>query len=269
VYAPVRSRLEKIIDETPMIRTYVLRPEEPVPFGTGQFIELTLPGAGEAPFTPSSEPGEHETLSVSVMNTEGRVTTALQDVELGLDMGVRGPLGHGYPLEEFEKKDILVVGGGCGMAPLRSLIYALLAEPKRFGRVILRYGAKKPADLLYRKEFTKWGKRTGVDVQLTVDEGNRSWKGNVGVVTTILEDLDLKPKRTVGVVCGPPIMMKFATLKLVELGLDPGNIHLSMERNMSCGLGMCGHCRIGSFYVCRDGPVLRYADLEGEPELWA
>lgn len=252
-----------------MIRTYVLRPEEPVPFDTGQFIELTVPGAGEAPFTPSSEPGAHETLAVSVMNTEGRVTTALLDVEAGVDLGVRGPLGHGYPLGEFESKDVLIVGGGCGMAPLRSLIYALLAEPKRFGRIMLRYGAKTPADLLYRKEFARWGKRAGVDVRLTVDKGDGAWQGNVGVVTTILDDLELDPKRTVGVVCGPPIMMKFATLKLAELGLAPESIHLSMERNMSCGLGMCGHCRIGPFYVCRDGPVFRYADLKEESELWA
>lgn len=252
-----------------MIRTYVLRPGEPLSFDTGQFIELTVPGAGEAPFTPSSEPGEHETLAVSVMDTGGRVTGALRDVEAGADLGVRGPLGHGYPLDEFELKDVLIVGGGCGMAPLRSLVYALLAEPKRFGRIILRYGARTPADLLYRKEFARWGRRAGVDVQLTVDRGNGGWEGNVGVVTTILENLDLEPGRTVGVVCGPPVMMKFATLKLVELGLPDDRIHLSMERNMSCGLGLCGHCRIGSFYVCRDGPVLRYADLKGDPELWA
>jgi NAD(P)H-flavin reductase len=242
-----------------------LRPEQEFSFAAGQFIELGLAGIGEAPFTPSSDPNIKDRLEVTVMNV-GRLTKQLHSLNKDARVGMRGPFGEGYSLDEFKGREIVIVGGGVGLAPLRSLLFSLLFELEQYKKVLLRYGARSPKDTLYPKFLSKWSQK--IDVVNTVDAAEPGYKGNVGLVTTILKDLPVEAKQAVSVVCGPPIMMKFATLKLIDLGFKPENIYLSMEKNMSCGLGKCGHCRIGRYYVCKDGPVFTYDKLKGIPDIW-
>ncbi|MFH1640724.1 MAG: FAD/NAD(P)-binding protein [Candidatus Omnitrophota bacterium] len=267
IYSPKEARVEDIITESPTIKTFVLRPKEPFEFRTGQFIELTLPGIGEAPFTPSSDPNIKDKIDVTIMNV-GKVTSLLHASSRDISLGIRGPYGKGYPLDKFEGKDILIVGGGVGLAPLRSLLFTLFAGIDKYNKVVLRYGARTPDDIIYKESIPHWVKKKKVDVVTTVDVGSPKWKGNVGLVTTILKDLPVDMKKAVSIVCGPPIMMKFVTLKLLDLGFKPDDIYLSMEKNMSCGLGKCGHCRIGSYYVCKDGPVFTYEQLKETHNIW-
>ncbi len=267
IYRPIEVRVEDIIVETPTIKTFVLRPIEPFNFQTGQFIELTLPGAGEAPFTPSSDPDVKDKIDVTIMNV-GRVTSLLHTLPKNTSLGLRGPYGKGYPLDKFAGKDILIVGGGVGLAPLRSLLFSLFNQIDRYNKVVLRYGARTSGDIVYRNSLPNWAKRKKVDIVTTVDVGDPTWKGNVGLVTTILKDLPVDLAQAVSIVCGPPIMMKFTTLKLLDLGFKPQDIYLSMEKNMSCGLGKCGHCRMGRYYVCKDGPVFTYEQLKDIYDIW-
>jgi len=263
-YLPVRGELEAIVDETPTIRTFRIRPERPVPFEAGQFVDLTVPGVGEAPFTPSSSPGVTDTIEITIARV-GRVTDALHRLEPGAEVWVRGPLGEAYPLDRFRGREMLIAGGGCGVGPLRALIYRVLEEPGRYAGVRLRYGARTPDDIVFKAALgSEWCARRDLDVLLTVDRPTPEWTGHVGVLPALLEPsrLDCDPARGVAVVCGPPLMMKFTTLKLLERGYAPGDIYLSMERNMSCGVGKCGHCRLGRWYVCREGPVLTYEQVQ-------
>ncbi len=267
-YAYIESEILDIIEETPNIKSFVLKPKEEIGFRTGQFMDITVPGLGEAPFTPSSNHNVKERLDFTIMNV-GRITRVLHEMKKGEVVGVRGPYGLGYPLDDFKGKELLIVGGGVGLAPLRSLLYALFNEIDKYKRVLLKYGAKTPKDMVYKDEIDSWKKKAKhVDVELTVDVGDGTWKGNVGLVTTILKDLKLKMENAKAIVCGPPIMMKFATFKLLDLGFQPENVYLSMEKNMSCGIGKCGHCRIGPFYACKDGPVFTYDKLKDLPGIW-
>ena len=266
-YQSIEANLEDVIVETPTIKTFVLRPKQKMQFKTGQFVEVNIPGLGEAPFTPSSDPKIDNRLDVTIMNV-GRVTQKLHTLPKNTTLGLRGPYGKGYPLDEFENKEILIVGGGVGLAPLRSLIFTLFGERSRYKKILIRYGARTPADILYKSSISAWGKKKDVNLRVTVDKGESGWKGNVGLVTTILEDLPTNIKKAAAIVCGPPIMMKFVTFKLLEIGFNPGNIYLSMEKNMSCGLGKCGHCRLGKYYVCKDGPVFTYSQIKDIHDIW-
>ncbi|MEE4294296.1 MAG: FAD/NAD(P)-binding protein [Xanthomonadales bacterium] len=274
LYMPIPAVIEKIEVETPEIKTFRLRPEKPVPFRAGQFVELFLPGFGEAPFTPSSSPKITDTMEITIMRA-GRVTAALHEMAEGDELGVRGPMGRAYPIEEFKGKDILVVGGGCGVGPLRSLLLDLVDERDQYEKVTVRYGAKTHESIVFRDAQARgWdvgGNGAGpLDVVLTVDQEHPDWDGHVGVITTILtpEYLAKPPDDGIAVMCGPPIMMKFGTDALLERGYRPQNIYLSMERNMSCGIGQCGHCRLGKYYICKDGPVFTYEEVQGNPRLW-
>jgi len=268
-YRPVRAVLEEVVDETPSIKTFRLKLDEPIRWVTGQFVEVAVPGLGEAPFTPSSNPKDADRLEVTVMKA-GLVTERMHELEAGAVLGVRGPLGKGYPLDRFAGRPLLIVGGGVGFAPLRSLIYALLNEKGRFPRIVTCYGAKAPPDLVYRRTYDEWRKIDGFELHVTVDREAPGWDGHVGVVTTLLDrdEVRLDPAGMPAVVCGPPIMMKFGTIKLLELGFKEDSIYLSMEKNMSCGVGKCGHCRLGPFFVCKDGPVLTYAQVKKERAIW-
>ena len=266
-YRPIETEVLEIISETPTIKTIKLKPKEEVSFTTGQFIELTIPGVGEAPFTPSSRPAVKDTMEVTVMKV-GKVTEKIHQLEKGGIVGLRGPFGQGYPLGEFKDKEILVVGGGCGFAPLRSLMYSLFDMRGEIKKLLFRGGCKTPQELVYRSETEQWAKRDDLDLRLTVDVGSSEWKGHVGLVTTILDKLDMDCQSGIGIVCGPPIMMKFATKKLLEMGFKDENLYLSMEKNMSCGIGKCGHCRIGPYYACKDGPVFTYDKIKGSPQIW-
>ena len=269
-YMPIPAKIEAIVEETPNIKTFTIRPEQPIPFKAGQFMELTVPGLGEAPFTPSSSPAVSDHMEITIMRV-GKVTERLHSMASGADVGIRGPLGQPYPLDDFHGREVLIVGGGVGLAPLRALLFALFEEMDRYKKIIVRYGARTPSDLVYRGALDEaWGKGDSLDLMVTVDEGDETWTGHKGVVTTILEEAKLTSDVTngVAVVCGPPIMMRFATLSLLELGYARKNIYLSMEKNMSCGVGKCGHCRLGPYYACKDGPVFSYDKIESLPKIW-
>jgi NAD(P)H-flavin reductase len=267
-YQPINGEIVEIIDESPTIKSFVVVPEEPFPFETGQFVELTVPGEGEAPFTPSSSPSDTEKMEITIMRA-GRVTALLHECKKGQKVGIRGPFGTGYPVDDFVGKEVYIVGGGVGLAPIRSLFLTLVDRIKEFKSVVCRFGAKTPDDYIYRNAlFGAWQNIKGVNMRLTVDQANGEWKGDVGVVTTILQADDVKIKKAVAVVCGPPIMMRFATLKLLEFGFPAENIYLSMEKNMSCGIGKCGHCMLGKYYVCKDGPVFTYEQIKKYPDIW-
>ncbi len=267
-YCPVKAKITGIIEESPTIKTFALKPERAVPFKTGQFVELAVPGVGEAPFTPSSNPKETETMEVTIMNV-GRVTARLHSMKSGDIIGVRGSYGKGYPIEDFEGKEILIVGGGVGLAPLRSLILEILNDIGRYEKIVIKYGARSPQDIIYKNELKKWTEDKRLDVEVTVDKGDQTWSGKVGLITTLLKkDMGIDISKSIAVVCGPPIMMKFSTFRLVELGYRASNIYLSMEKNMSCGIGKCGHCRIGPYYACKDGPVFTYETIKKYHTIW-
>lgn len=267
IYKPLKAKLTEVIDESPLIKTFVLVPEEKFSFGTGQFIELSVDGIGEAPFTPSSSPLITDKLEVTVMKT-GYVTKVMHNLKPGAVMGIRGPYGRGYPVEKFFGKEVLILGGGCGLAPIRSLLYALENVNDKLEKVILCYGSKTPADCVYKPLFVRLNKIDKFETLLTVDKPDEEWEGSVGVVTNLLSKTRINIKNSLAVVCGPPIMMKFGTIRLLEMGYEEDQIYLSMEKNMSCGLGKCGHCMMGKFFVCKDGPVFTYSELRNTPDIW-
>jgi len=270
VYKPITANIVEVITETPTIKTFVVRPKRAIPFKAGEFMEVTVPGVGEAPFTPSSSPSVTDTIDFTIMKV-GRVTEAIHNMQKGDLVGVRGPFGKGYPLDAWKGKEILIVGGGVGGAPLRALFLALTERLDDFKKILYCYGARTPKDIVYKKQIMEeWPKidPKKIEIRLTVDEGDETWKGNVGVVTTVVTDLGLDLKNSVAIVCGPPIMMKFATFRLVELGYPDSAIYLSMEKNMSCGIGKCGHCMLGEYMVCKDGPVLTYDLIKDKPAIW-
>jgi NAD(P)H-flavin reductase len=267
IYRPIKARLTEVIDESPLIKTFVLIPEEEFSFETGQFIELSVDGIGEAPFTPSSSPLVKDKIEVTVMKT-GYVTGLMHKMKPGEFMGIRGPYGRGYPLERFFGKEVLILGGGCGLAPIRSLLFALEGINDRLEKVILCYGSKTPSDCIYKPLFSRLNKIEKFEAHRTVDKTEEGWTESVGVVTNLLNKIKVNPVKSVAVVCGPPIMMKFGTIRLLEMGYKDEQIFLSMEKNMSCGLGKCGHCMMGEFFVCKDGPVFTYDELKETPDIW-
>jgi NAD(P)H-flavin reductase len=265
----MRAEVVEVIQETPTIKTVVMHPDKPYAFRAGQFAQLTYPGMGEAPFTPSSSPLEPERIEVTILRT-GKVTDALHDnVRVGDVLGLRGPFGKGYPIEKTVGKEIIVVGGGVGLAPLRALILALMADLKSVKRLRIMNGARNPSELLFRRQYEDWASRSNVNVAITVDNPAPGWTGNVGVVTTLLKNIDVDVANCLAFSCGPSVMLKFVTLALLELKLTPEQIYLSMNRKMSCGIGKCGRCNIGPYYLCKDGPDMCYAEIMNYPNVFA
>jgi NAD(P)H-flavin reductase len=267
IYKPLRAKLTKVIEESPLIKTFVLVPEKEFSFKTGQFIELSVDGVGEAPFTPSSSPLISDKLEVTVMKT-GYVTEYMHNLAPGAFMGIRGPYGRGYPVEKFFGKEVLILGGGCGFAPIRSLLYNLIAISDKLRKVTLCYGSKTPEDCIYKPYINELRQTPKFEVLRSVDKAEGNWNERVGVVTILLDDVKVDIENSVAVVCGPPVMMKFGTKKLLEMGYPEQDIYLSMEKNMSCGLGKCGHCMMGEFFVCKDGPVFTYDEIKDQPDIW-
>jgi len=267
LYKPLKCELTRVIDESPLIKTFVLVPEKEFSFGTGQFIEVTIDGLGEAPFTPSSSPFKKDQLEVTVMKT-GYVTDHMHTMKPGEKMGIRGPFGRGYPVEKFYDKEVLILGGGCGFAPIRSLLFNLIAISDKLRKVTLCYGSKTPEDCVYKPYIQELRETPKFEVLRSVDQADENWTERVGVVTVLLDDVNMDIKNSVAVVCGPPIMMKFGTKKLLEMGYPEQDIFLSMEKNMSCGLGKCGHCMMGKYLVCKDGPVFTYEEVKDQPHIW-
>jgi NAD(P)H-flavin reductase len=232
----------------------------------GQFVELSVLGVGEAPISISSSPSRSNGAFEVCVRNAGSVTGALHRLHAGDSVGVRGPFGHGFPVSQFRGKDLLFAPGGLGLAPLRSLIQQVLDQRRDFGRVIILYGARNPSELLFTEELAEWGSRDDVEVHLTVDRADESWTGNVGVITTLFPKVQLHARNTVAVTVGPPVMYRFVLMELLGHGIPEGNIWLSLERRMKCGVGKCGHCQMGPVLACQSGPAFSYAQIKNLEE---
>lgn len=248
--------------ETPDTYTILIRPRRGgrLDFIPGQFCMLYAHGVGEVPISISGDPLNSEVVEHTV-RAVGPVTKSLASLRPGSQVGLRGPFGRGWPLREAEGHDVIIVGGGIGLAPLRPAILYVLRNREKYGKFYLLYGARTPDDLLYKRELKLWRGRLDAQVLVTVDKGDEKWRGYIGVVTTLFRYLRLDPANTYSYVCGPEIMMKFTVQELKNQGLPDDRISISMERNMKCGVGLCGHCQFGPFFICKDGPVFSFAEV--------
>jgi NAD(P)H-flavin reductase len=235
---------------------------EPRPFAPGQFSMLYAFGVGEVPISISGDPDRRATVSHTI-RAVGAVTTALAAARRGRVVGVRGPFGRGWPLGAAEGGDLVIVAGGIGLAPLRPVVLAALRRRARFGSVALLVGARTPADVCFSRDLARWAGSGRLWVGVTVDRAPAGWRGQVGVVTQLIDGAPFEPARATAFVCGPEVMMRFAAARLVDRGVAPGRVWLSMERSMACAVATCGHCQFGPALLCRDGPVLPYERLAG------
>lgn len=240
------------IDLTPPSGTF--------PFLPGQFTMVYAFGIGEVPISISGDPADSTRL-VHTIRGVGAVTKALRRVEPGMSIGVRGPFGTPWPMQSAENQDVVFVAGGIGLAPLRPAILHVLAHRDRYDRVVLLYGARSPRELLYADLIQEWRGRFDMEVLVTVDNAGPDWKGSVGVVTKLIRRAPFDPRAASALVCGPEIMMRFTADSLIERGVQPDAVHVSMERNMKCAVGFCGHCQFNRYFICRDGPVLAYSKV--------
>ena len=268
-YVPFPMRIDEILVETEdeNIKTFELcfvgkEDEGRFVYTPGQFAEISVFGKGEAPFGMASTPTRPGRLAFSVSRI-GVVTGALHQMERGAVVGVRGPLGNGYPLESFKEKNLILIGGGFGFSTLRSLTNFILHESNRnaYGDLTVIYGARNPGLLLYKKDLEAWQEREDLRVHLTVDKGENGWQGHVGFVPDVTRSVAPDPENAYAVVCGPPAMIHFTLPVLKELGFGDEKILLSLEMRMKCGIGKCGRCNVGSKYICSDGPVFSQAEL--------
>lgn len=252
-WAPVPAPVVGVTRETGDVTTLRLRvgPARRA-FAPGQFVMAYAFGVGEAAISIAG--GEGDELLRLTVRAVGPVTAALAAAKKGDEFGLRGPFGHGWPLDRARGHDLVLLAGGLGLPPLRAALDAALAERARYGRLILLYGARTPGDLIYRRYLTRLA-APDVEVRLTVDHADHAWPGAVGVVPGLVGRVGLDPGRTVALVCGPEVMMRFTARELERLGVAPDRIHLSLERNMSCGLGLCGRCQLLPHFTCKDGPV--------------
>jgi sulfhydrogenase subunit gamma (sulfur reductase) len=272
-YLPKKVRIDEVINETAGkdIKSFVLsflNPEDGEAFSyqPGQFAEISITGAGEIPIGIASSPSEGDRVKFTVKRM-GVVTTDLHNSSPGRVIGLRGPYGNGFPMEELKGKNIVIVGGGFAFTTLRSLaVYAM--DPSRrkdYGDITIIYGARSPGDLIYRDELKAWAQRDDLNVQVTVDKGDADWKGRVGFIPPVVKEVAPSAEKAIALVCGPPIMIKLTIPILFELGFAPDKILNSLEMRMKCGIGKCGRCNIGNKYVCKDGPVFTYAELQKLP----
>ncbi len=256
---PRVARVRRRWRDGPQVWTLDIETEQPEAsrFAAGQFNMLTAFGVGEMPISMSGDPAEAHHL-VHTVRAVGPVSAALTRLEPGDAIGVRGPFGAGWPLEEAAGHDVVVIAGGVGLAPLRPALYRLFAERNRYGNLAILYGARSPDDILFRRELQSWRRRLDVEIEVTVDHTLSDWNGHVGVVTTLIPRVEFDAANCIALVCGPEVMMRFAISALHDAGLGAKSIYLSMERNMKCAVGLCGRCQFGPAFICRDGPVFRY-----------
>jgi len=256
---PRPYRVGRIQHETKDIATFELLPVagEVAGFAPGQFNMLYALGVGEVPISVSGDPADGKRL-IHTVRAVGAASAAVAGVKRGAVLGVRGPFGTSWPVAAAVGSDVVIVAGGLGLAPVRPAIYRILADRGRYGRVALLYGARSPLEILFRREIERWRRRLDIEIDVTVDHASGDWYGNVGVVPMLIPRVGFDPGNTIAMVCGPEVMMRFSIDALRTAGVPDDHIYLSMERNMKCAIGLCGHCQFGPTFICRDGPVMRF-----------
>ncbi len=263
LYLPHLAELIRVepIAEREKVFEFRLKDGKELGHKPGQFVELSIFGIGEAPISISSSPTKKGSFELAVRNV-GNVTNALHNLDIGATVGIRGPFGNGFPVDNLKGKDIVIVAGGIGLFPLRSLINYILDKRSEFGRLIILSGSRTPQERMFVNELEKWHKREDVELLETVDEGDEEWTGHVGVVTTLFPKVAIDPRKTFAITVGPPVMYKFVVAECQKKGIPDERIAMSLERRMKCGIGKCGHCQINGVYVCQEGPVFTYAEVK-------
>lgn len=267
---PEPFRIRKVQKESYDTFTLELEPmnhPDPFLFKAGQFNMLYVFGVGEVPISISGDPHHPETL-IHTTRAVGTVTKAMRQLKTGDVMGIRGPYGTCWPVEKAEGYDVVIVAGGIGLAPLRPSLYHILEHRDKYGKVVLLYGTRSPDDILFRKELERWRSRFDLEIYVTVDYANPGWRGNVGVVTNLIPKAPFDPLHTMAMICGPEVMMRFTAIELLKRGVEAPNIYLTMERNMKCGIGLCGHCQLGESFICKDGPVFALTEMQERLNQW-
>jgi len=267
---PKQYRIQRIHREIPDTFTLELEPKDgcEIPqFATGQFNMLYIFGVGEIPISISGDSNKRRPL-VHTTRAVGTVSKAMRDLKPDDIIGVRGPFGSSWPVKQAEGKDVVIAAGGIGLAPLRSVMYHIISHREKYGKAVLLYGARTPADILYRRELELWRAHFDLEVYVTVDRATGSWRGSVGVVTRLIPRAPFDPQNTIAMVCGPEIMMRYTVAEFEKRGVAKENIYVSMERNMKCAIGMCGHCQYGPNFVCKDGPVFPYNKIKSLLTKW-
>ncbi len=264
IYMPIPARITAVTTLTSQEKLFTIElPHElSLNHEPGQFVQVSVFGVGEAPISITSSPSRSNGTFELCIRKVGDLTNVIHRMERGALLGIRGPFGRGFPIERFRGKDLLFVCGGLGMAPLRSLVNEVLDDRGNYGRVILLYGARQPADLLFQDELAEWQARDDVEVHLTVDCPDEGWNRCVGVITRLFPEVAVDARNTVAVVVGPPVMYRFVLKELKKLRIPKGNIWFSFERRMKCGVGKCGHCQLNHVYTCQSGPSFNFAELE-------
>ncbi|HHL73354.1 MAG TPA: Ni/Fe hydrogenase subunit gamma [Bacteroidetes bacterium] len=262
---PRPFRIEKVTHETADTFTFELSQQQAdgdgrFDFACGQFNMLYTFGTGEIPVSISGDPAKPQRL-VHTIRAVGSVTRAMKKLKKGDTLGVRGPFGSAWPVQQAEGNDVIIIAGGIGLAPLRPAICSILQNREKYGHVALLYGARTPQDILFEKELREWRGRFDMQVMITVDHAVGTWKGNIGVVPDLIKRVKIDPDNTIAMVCGPEIMMRFCVIELHNRGMEHDTIFVSMERNMKCGIGLCGHCQYGPEFICKDGPVFPFSKI--------
>ncbi len=262
VFLPAVATIEDIQTETALEKIFTVRLPDGQNLGhiPGQFVMVSVPSVGEAPISVMSSPSRTgETFKLCIRNA-GDLTGVIHALQIGDQIGIRGPFGRGFPVHVFEGKDVLIAAGGLGLAPARSLIDEILDNRRDYGRLIILYGVRQPSEILFRDALAEWDERDDVELLVTVDRPDDTWLGHIGVITTLFEHIDVNPYKTIAVTVGPPIMYRFVTMELLGKGLTPEHIWMSFERRMKCGIGKCGHCQVNHRYSCQEGPAWTYAE---------
>lgn len=261
-YLPVIATIEDVQPETQLEKIFTVRLPDGQHLGhvPGQFVMVSVPGVGEAPISVMSSPSRTgETFKLCIRNA-GDLTGIIHTMQPGDEIGIRGPFGRGFPMEQFAGKDILIAPGGLGLAPARSVIDQIIDNRADYGRLIILYGARNPSELLFKEARAQWDAADDIELVVTVDHPDDTWKGHVGVITTLFEHVNINPYKTIAVTIGPPIMYRFVTMELLGKGLTPEQIWMSFERRMKCAVGKCGHCQVNHRYTCQEGPSWTYAE---------
>lgn len=267
LYQPELATIDAVSQMTATEKSFTIRLNSGKELGhlPGQFVEVSLFGIGEAPISVSSSPTQQGSFELVVRNV-GNVTSAMHRLEAGAPLGIRGPFGTHFPYDAARGMDLLFVAGGIGLVPARSFINYALDRRSDYGRICILFGARTPADRLFTDALQRWSDRDDIEFHETVDRGDATWKGNVGVITTLFPKITIDPRKTACIIVGPPIMYRFAIMEAKKRDIADDHLYLSLERRMKCGVGKCGHCQINQYYCCQDGPVFTYQQVKPLPE---